>query len=239
MNAPTSRNSPLNLYGTTLRIYDNGGRSFDRYTVIPPRNAGADYREHAPFMWSAIAASENPYHPQGFGQHVAAMPGSHLGRRIRWDDLPADVQRFACEAFPAFAFDVDTIARYFCIAAQWADAPEGTRPRISRDALRVARAYAVAFVSAFPGLTLAAMRAPGYGSHPDAGSAAAAFGHDLYLTAAGHGVGFWDRDELNADDLGDKLTAPLRDDFRRWWIEPEFYGGWMRLSAPNFANETA
>jgi hypothetical protein len=43
MRAPTSRLSPLNLYGTTLRIYDNGGRSFDRRVLHrQPRDALAD-----------------------------------------------------------------------------------------------------------------------------------------------------------------------------------------------------
>lgn len=89
-------------YGTVLRCYDNGGRSFDRYTIIPPRWAGKDYREHAPGSWAAIASSERPFHPQGFGQHCAAAPGPHLGKRIHWRDLPADVQRFARQAFPDF-----------------------------------------------------------------------------------------------------------------------------------------
>lgn len=226
MSATTNRRR----YGSALRIYDNGGRTLDRYTIMPPRDAGADYREKGPGMWSAIGASESPFH--GYGQHVTAAAGSHLGRRIRWDELPADVQAFAAQAFPAFAFDLDTIAQHMCIAAVWADCEEGTHPRITAAALKTARAYAEAFVSEFPGLTLAAMRADGYGAHPDAGSPAAAFGHDLYLTARGHGVGFWSRDELDAGELGEKLARPLRDDFRKWWIEPEFYRGWLYLSAP-------
>ena len=219
-------------YGSALRIYDNGGRTPDRYTILPPRDAGADYRENGPGTWSAISASAHPFHPQGFGQHCRVAPGSHLGRRIHWDALPEDVQRFAAQAFPAFAFDVDTIARHMCLAAVWADRDAGARPRITAAALRTARAYAEAFVSEFPGLTLAAMRAPGYGAHPDAGSPAAAFGHDLYLTARGHGVGFWSRDELKAGGLGENLARPLRDSFRKWHIEPEFCRGWLYLSAP-------
>lgn len=35
-------------------------------------------------------------------------------------------------------------------------------------------------------------------------------GHDFWLTRNGHGVGFWDRDALDADDLGDKLTAACK-----------------------------
>lgn len=48
----------------------------------------------------------------------------------------------------------------------------------------------------------------GYGAHPDAGSAEAAFGHDFALTRNGHGAGFWDRaDEGLPKALGDALTA--------------------------------
>ena len=73
------------------------------------------------------------------------------------------------------------------------------------------------------------LAAEGYGSHPDAGSSAAAFGHDLYLTARGHGAGFWDREELKDDDLGERISEPLRRDFRRWYIEPQFEKGWVYL----------
>lgn len=31
-------------------------------------------------------------------------------------------------------------------------------------------------------------------------------GHDFWLTRNHHGAGFWDRQELEADDLGDRLT---------------------------------
>lgn len=130
------------------------------------------------------------------------------------------------------AFDIDTIARHMCIAAVWANCEEGTHPRVSRASLKTARAYAEAFVSEFPGLALAAMRADGYGSHPDAGSPAAAFGHDLYLTACGHGEGFWSRDELSADGLGEKLSRPLNDEFRKWYLEAHFSRGWLYLYAP-------
>lgn len=32
-------------------------------------------------------------------------------------------------------------------------------------------------------------------------------GHDFWLTRNGHGAGFWDRKELERDDLGDQLSA--------------------------------
>ena len=61
------------------KIYDNGGRTIDRYTVI--FNDG-----------SAWGASENPGHPQGFGQFTEAIPGQHLGDVITFGDLPAAVK---------------------------------------------------------------------------------------------------------------------------------------------------
>lgn len=35
-------------------------------------------------------------------------------------------------------------------------------------------------------------------------------GHDFWLTRNGHGAGFWCRDELTANDLGDKLADAAR-----------------------------
>ena len=72
-----------------LRIYDNGGQTFDRYTVV-----FMDRPERAPGTYEALAASEYPFSPMGFGQHVMAMPGRHLGRPIRFESLPEDVRRF-------------------------------------------------------------------------------------------------------------------------------------------------
>lgn len=88
-------------YGTVLRCYDNGGKTCDRYTIIPPRWA-KDYHERGA-LFCAIASDANPFHPQGFGQCVSAVPGPHLGKRIRWDELPEDVQKFARQSFPEYA----------------------------------------------------------------------------------------------------------------------------------------
>lgn len=83
---------------TELRCYDNGGKTFDRYTVLPPRYAGQAWRERSG-LWQAIGASDSPFHPQGFGQHVTAQPGPHLGKRVAFADLPPDVQKFARQSF--------------------------------------------------------------------------------------------------------------------------------------------
>jgi hypothetical protein len=91
----------IKRYGTVLRIYDNGGKSFDRYTIVPPRWAKEEKERNG--LFNCIGSSENPFHPQGFGQHTSAMPGPHLGKRITWEQLPSDVQKFARQSFPVYA----------------------------------------------------------------------------------------------------------------------------------------
>ena len=71
-----------------VACYDNGGRSFDRFTVV-----FLDCPERGWRQFSALAMSERPFHPQGFGQHCTAVPGRHLGRRIPFATLPADCQK--------------------------------------------------------------------------------------------------------------------------------------------------
>lgn len=71
-----------------VKIYDNGGKTFDRYTAVyisqPESQAG---------LYDARGMSEFPFHPQGFGQFCSAMPGKHLGKRIKFEELPADCQK--------------------------------------------------------------------------------------------------------------------------------------------------
>ena len=71
-------------------IYDNGGKSFDRYIVIY-----TDYSRGG--IQPARGMSEHPFHPQGFGQMTEAMRGSHLGKLIIWADLPPDCQRLVIQ----------------------------------------------------------------------------------------------------------------------------------------------
>jgi hypothetical protein len=95
-------NAIIKRYGTVLRCYDNGGKTCDRYTIIPPRWA-REYRECAARCFTAIACNDEPFHPQGFGQHTSAAAGGHLGRRVKWSALPGDVQKFARQSFPEYA----------------------------------------------------------------------------------------------------------------------------------------
>lgn len=83
-----------------LRCYDNGGKTCDRYTVIPARWVrGWSRRVPGGLLWEAIGASAEPFHPHGFGQNTEAMAGPHLGKRVPFETLPADVQRFAIQSF--------------------------------------------------------------------------------------------------------------------------------------------
>lgn len=74
------------------RIFDNGGATCDRYTI-----AFKAYRIDRELWYPYLASSEKPFHPQGFGQWSEArefLTGRHLGKRVAFDTLPVDVQRF-------------------------------------------------------------------------------------------------------------------------------------------------
>ena len=76
------------------RIFDTGlDGPFDRYTV-----AFKGYRlQGYGMVYPYLASSDNPFHPQGFGQHGEStefVTGKHLGKRVRFDLLPVEVQRF-------------------------------------------------------------------------------------------------------------------------------------------------
>lgn len=69
----------------SVRIYDNGGKTVDRYTAVY-----LDQPERQPGVFACVAMSANPFHPQGFGQHSTAVLGRHLGRVISRAELPQD-----------------------------------------------------------------------------------------------------------------------------------------------------
>lgn len=106
-----------------LLILDNGGETYDRYTIVDKTTG------------DMIGANDTPFHPLGFGQFcgnvadnywsVAYGSGwrntvdtqalenklikfavnhfkndcSHVGKPIKWEQLPADVQKFATQSF--------------------------------------------------------------------------------------------------------------------------------------------
>ena len=76
------------------RIFDTGsGGVFDRYTI-----AFKGYRVKGYGMvYPYLACSNNPFHPQGYGMHEESkefVTGKHLGERVPFGALPADVQAF-------------------------------------------------------------------------------------------------------------------------------------------------
>ena len=86
-------------------LLDNGGKTADRYSLFSARSTtpmgfGAAYHSY-------IGFNEDPYHPQGFGQHgeiTEAQFNAHkskrfrsLGRPILFSDLPPKAQKFAKE----------------------------------------------------------------------------------------------------------------------------------------------
>jgi hypothetical protein len=64
-----------------MRIYDNGGESFDRYTVV---------FQHG---YPPLGIGDTGNVPNGFCMTVDAMEGPHLGERVTFDSLPTVVQK--------------------------------------------------------------------------------------------------------------------------------------------------
>jgi len=139
---------------------------------------------------------------------------------------------------------LETVTQHYLIAADWADKPEDTNPRTTKESKLIAREFCRDFIEAAEnagGLFTMAMNIEEYGYRAKRDGVApndaceAAFGHDIYLTCAGHGVGFWDRKELDADGLGDALTAVV--DSLQVAVA-DFYGGWMHITRWNRNTQT-
>jgi hypothetical protein len=66
------------------RVYDNGGTTWDRYTVFySPTDGRTGWNDY-------VGMSENPF--RGFGQHGTGMLGRHNGKLVNYADLPAECQ---------------------------------------------------------------------------------------------------------------------------------------------------
>lgn len=67
-------------------IYDNGGNTFDRYTVVLKQKLG----NH---NW-CLVLSHNPHEIQGFSSFAKCMDGDPLlGSKINFEDLPENIQK--------------------------------------------------------------------------------------------------------------------------------------------------
>jgi len=127
---------------------------------------------------------------------------------------------------------IDTVTQHYLIACEWADKPEGTQPRITEASRHVARVFCEDFIHLAERegqLFTRAMACDDYGWYQGTRNPEEAFGHDLWLTCAGHGAGFWDRDALDADGLGDSLTELCKPEALDI-PDVDFYRGWLHLT---------
>lgn len=128
------------------------------------------------------------------------------------------VAKTLATVFPGFGHEsLQAIGAGFAAAAVWADCKEGTDPRPTSQLVNVGMGLAAYLSGILPAAVGEAIERQGLQR----------FGHDLFLTAAGHGAGFWDRPELRAGGVGDVLT----DAVRGWHLETEQYRGHMTAAA--------
>jgi len=74
--------------GTKVRVYDNGGDSLDRYTVVMDDK---DWDTSVnPGMKAMLGLSEGG---RGVSQFSEGKEGPHLGKAIKFDDLDADTKK--------------------------------------------------------------------------------------------------------------------------------------------------
>lgn len=73
-------------------VYDDGGKTCERYTVCFLETSFVQ-RATGRKAYVFVGMSQNPFHPQGIGQHGECEIGRHLGKRIRFADLPEDCKR--------------------------------------------------------------------------------------------------------------------------------------------------
>lgn len=71
-----------------IGVYDNGGKTHDRYTVATSIKEG-------PGLKQCLGLSSNPSHPQGFSQFGSCQVGTHLGKKIPWGKLPPEIRKHA------------------------------------------------------------------------------------------------------------------------------------------------
>ena len=77
------------------RIYDNEGETLDRYTI-----AFKGYRlGRYGMVYPYLASSNHPFHAIGqHGESREYVTGKHLGKRVAFESVPLDVQRFILQS---------------------------------------------------------------------------------------------------------------------------------------------
>ena len=138
-----------------------------------------------------------------------------------------------------YPFSVGRIVEGFLYAAEKLAADDARPLRIGKAARKTARDFVCEFLDDHAALAAAAIKREAYGWDNGTRDAEHQFGLDLFLTAAGHGAGFWDRDELGdgvreegdeplpGGNIGDKLTEAVRGAY----VETDHYRGVLQLRA--------
>lgn len=85
-----------------IRCYDNGGETADRYTVVYTGNY--THKTNRSFWY--VGMSGSPFHPLGIGIHgdsefrpIDRPTYSHLGKKIKFQDLPEDCQKLVMQDY--------------------------------------------------------------------------------------------------------------------------------------------
>lgn len=78
-----------------LIIYDNGGETLDRYTIIKKDDFALNYKDYPSmftgrYLYNCICASENG---TGVFTWATAMRGKHLGKKVEFDSLNKELQQ--------------------------------------------------------------------------------------------------------------------------------------------------
>ena len=91
-----------------IRCYDNGGTTADRYTCVFTgnyNNIGKPKRQFRASNFWYVGMSDNPFHPQGVGQHgesprpIDRPTSSHLGKKIPYDKLSVHAQMLVMQDY--------------------------------------------------------------------------------------------------------------------------------------------
>ena len=99
-----------------IRVYDNGGKTYDRYTLrilTKPQEYTTDsettkylLRKYGKFFNMMWGFNENPFHPQGFGQFAGEYETQrsykHLGKLIPIESLPEQARKFVEQNIKAY-----------------------------------------------------------------------------------------------------------------------------------------
>lgn len=72
-----------------ISVYDNGGKTFDRYTIVLLETKSKPLFGGKYYDYECIGSSENG---TGFFMHSTCQLGRHLGKKIKFESLPKELQ---------------------------------------------------------------------------------------------------------------------------------------------------